>query len=122
MPGFSSDYGYDFGLEMEQLGGLLPAGSYLPEDIPIHAIGAYNWSDNLPSNGVVTVKEIWIRVQAQRTLQLHQIFFGAENAVGTPVDDPEGGIARKLTDGLGKDSELVAGKAVKPRRSIWILK
>lgn len=113
MPGFSSDYGPDFGLEGERLGELLPAGSYLPGDIPIYAIGAYNWINNLPANGVVTVKEIWIRVQAHRTLQLHRIFFGAENAAGTPSDDPDGANSPEATAGLGKDSDLVAGKAVK---------
>ena len=109
MPGFSSDFGPDFGVKEGHYGELLPSGSYLPDDVPIYAKGAYTWNENLPENGVVTIKQVLIRVEARKTLRLYELYFGQE-----PEEEPEEGdpaaAEEGAADGLGKDSELVAGR------------
>ena len=85
MPGFSSDFGPDFGVKEGHYGELLPSGSYLPDDVPIYAKGAYTWNENLPENGVVTIKQVLIRVEARKTLRLYELYFGQE-----PEEEPRG--------------------------------
>ena len=109
MPGFSSDFGPDFGVKEGQYGELLPSGSYLPGDVPIYAKGAYTWNENLPENGVVTIKQVLIRVEARKTLRLYELYFGEEMVDETEEGDPAAA-EEGAADGLGKDSELVAGR------------
>lgn len=77
-PGLSSDFGNHFGTE--DYGSLLEGSTYAPGDVEIQASGAYTWNDNLPDDGVVTMKSIEVRVGANSELTLNALYFGDMDA------------------------------------------
>ena len=86
-PGLSSDFGNHFGLGDGEYGNLLEESTYAPGDVEIQASGAYTWNDNLPDDGMVTMKSIEVRVGAGSELTLNALYFGdmdAAEAVPVP--------------------------------------
>ncbi len=89
-------------------GNLLSSGGYSD---PCHR--GVQLIDNLPANGVVTVKEIWIRVEAHRTLQLHQIFLARKTRWQRLRMIRTGRIARKRQPGWERIPTWSPARAVK---------
>lgn len=83
-PGISSDFGNVFGKDgnpgENQYGTLIEGGTYAPGDVEIHAGGAYTWNDNLPDDGMVTMKSIEVKVGANSELTLNALYFGDMDA------------------------------------------
>lgn len=79
-PGLSSDFGNHFGLGDGEYGNLLEESTYAPGDVEIQASGAYTWNDNLPDDGMVTMKSIEVRVGAGSELTLNALYFGDMDA------------------------------------------
>lgn len=78
-----------------------------PDDVPIYAKGAYTWNENLPENGVVTIKQVLIRVEARKTLRLYELYFGQE-----PEEEPEEGDPAAAEEG--------AADGIGPRIRSWL--
>ena len=51
----------------------------------INWLGAYSWNDNVPADGLVTVKTVTITLGANGTMKLSNFYMGAE--VGAPASD-----------------------------------
>lgn len=91
-PGFSADFGGTFGKTgdpgPDQYGTLIMEGIYSPGDVEINSAGAYTWNDNLPEDGMVTMKSVEIIVAANAQLTLNSLYFGdVDSAEAVPGDD-----------------------------------
>lgn len=97
-PGVSSDFGNIFGKDgnpgENQYGTLIEAGTYAPGDVEIGAAGAYTWNDNLPDDGMITMKSIEVKVGANSELTLNALYFGDMDAAEAA---PNGAVSADTT-------------------------
>lgn len=101
-PGFSADFGNTFGKTgdpgPDQYGTLIMEGIYSPGDVEINSAGAYTWNDNLPDDGMVTMKSVEIIVDANAQLTLNSLYFGdMDSAEAVPGDDDSGDTTTEAT-------------------------
>ena len=100
--GFSADFGNTFGKTgdpgPDQYGTLIMEGIYSPGDVEINSAGAYTWNDNLPEDGMVTMKSVEIIVAANAQLTLNSLYFGdVDSAEAVPGDDDSGDTTTEAT-------------------------
>ncbi len=83
-PGLSADFGNLFGKVAEagpdQYGTLIEGGTFAPGDVEVGIAGAYTWNQNLPDDGIVTMKAIEIKVGANSELTLKSLYLGDPEA------------------------------------------
>lgn len=101
-PGFSADFGGTFGKTGDPgpdlYGTLIMEGTYSPGDVEINSAGAYTWNDNLPDDGMVTMKSVEIIVDANAQLTLNSLYFGdMDSAEAVPGDDDSGDTTTEAT-------------------------
>ncbi len=90
-PGFSADFGNLFGKTGDpgpnQYGTLIDAGTFAPGDVEMEVLGAYTWNNNLPDDGMVTIKTVEVKVGANSELTLDSLYFGDIDD-GDNIPDP----------------------------------
>lgn len=91
-PGVSADFGNDpdFGEKTDKkddpnvLGTLITTGPSFA-DKEVGWKGAYTWNNNIPDDGLITVKTVTIRVGANGSVKLSALYMGV--AAGAPASD-----------------------------------
>ena len=84
-PGVSADFGNYFGKDNASpettFGTLIESGTYVTnEELMVGIAGAYTWNNNLPDDGIVTMKAIEIKVGANSELTLKSLYLGDPEA------------------------------------------
>lgn len=137
-PSLSNDFGNlaMFGEKsIDQLGTLITTGPFVDTEMTVENeqelgwLGAYTWNDNVPDDGMITVKKVTVKVGANGTVKLTNFYMSdvpgapagsATNAPATDGDDTPATTAanngttttKKTNPSTGESTAMVASGIV----------